>query len=209
MLLEAQHLARIEQYKPVIKIGNSLVEAAVAIVLRNGANGTEFLMMQRAQHPSDPWSGQMSFPGGKLEISDSNKVATAIRETKEELGFDLFERDYLGQLDDVYGMKANRGLSVHVSCFVFKINREVELQGNHEVADSLWLPMSYLNNVKNAYEYYHPKDTTLQMPAVLINQDKGQVLWGLSLRMLEILYKVIGSPMQIKNDWGQFIDESE
>src|SRR5687767_9515898 len=38
--------------------------AAVALILRDGKAGIELLFIRRAEHPQDPWSGQMAFPGG-------------------------------------------------------------------------------------------------------------------------------------------------
>ena len=70
------------------------------------------------------------------------------------------------------------------------------LVANHEVADMLWLPMSYLEDPNNSYEFYHPHDPSLKMPAILINENKGQILWGLSLRMLKILYTILNRPMK-------------
>ncbi len=44
--------------------------AAVAIVLREGAKGIELLLIRRSEHPDDPWSGQMAFPGGRHDPED-------------------------------------------------------------------------------------------------------------------------------------------
>ena len=35
--------------------------AAVALILRDGPPGIEALFIRRAEHPQDPWSGQMAF----------------------------------------------------------------------------------------------------------------------------------------------------
>ena len=185
----------IRNHQAKAKQHNSLVSAAVAIVLRNTNTGPEFLLMQRAIHKNDPWSGQMAFPGGKFEPQDKSYKYTAIRETFEEVGLDLNENDFIGQIDDVLGLKANGDISVHVACFVFKLDREVTLSANHEVADMLWLPLAYLENPNNSYDFYHPHDQSLKMPAILINAQKNQILWGLSLRMLKILYSILERPM--------------
>jgi len=195
MHIDKSQLDLIRNHKAKIKQRESLINAAVAIAIRDTNSGPEFLLMQRAKHENDPWSGQMAFPGGKFETQDKSHKNTAIRETLEEVGLQLTDDDFIGQIDDVYGLKADGTFSVHVACFVFKVDRQVKLVANHEVADMLWLPMSYLENPENSYEFYHPNDQSLRMPAILINKRKEQILWGLSLRMLKILYTILGRPM--------------
>lgn len=194
-LISEHQLKLIRRHQAVTKPRNSLVNAAVSIVLRNSINGPEFLLIQRAKHENDPWSGQMAFPGGKYDEPDQDYKDTAIRETEEEIDLSLNDEEFIGQIDDVYGLKASGSFSVHVACYVFKIDRKVTLKPNYEVADLVWLPFSFLENTQNAYEFYHPHDTSLKMPAILINAHKDQVLWGLSLRMLFILYTILGHPM--------------
>lgn len=200
MLLDEKALEIIRANRPLQRFEESLIKAAVAIVLRDTAQGTEFLMMQRAKHEDDPWSGQMSFPGGKIDAGDASAKATAVREAYEEVGVELNESNYLGQLDDLYGIKVNGVLNVHVACFVFKLNDDVKLRANYEVADMVWLPMSYLDDRANAHDYFHPSDDKIKMPAILIDQHKEQILWGLSLRMLIALYELLGLPMSVLDD---------
>ena len=62
-----------------------LTEAAVLlpIVLRE-ENGPTILFTQRAAHLNDH-AGQISFPGGRMESYDESAIATALRETEEEV----------------------------------------------------------------------------------------------------------------------------
>jgi 8-oxo-dGTP pyrophosphatase MutT (NUDIX family) len=56
------------------------------------------LLTQRAQHlPDHP--GQVSFPGGKIEKTDADPRASALREAEEEIGLDRAHVDALGYLD--------------------------------------------------------------------------------------------------------------
>jgi len=197
MIINASDIQRIRDYQPRMRPEESILQAAVSIILRDGDNGTELLMMQRAKHERDPWSGQMSFPGGKIDSQDKDAKAAAIREAFEEVGAELRDEDFIGQLDDLYGLKVDDVFSVHVACFVFKPQHELKLKANYEVADMVWLPISALDDRANAFDYKHPKDPALSMPAVMIDESKDQILWGLSLRMLANLHELLNWPMQV------------
>ena len=192
-----QQLQIIRDHEPKIRSDLSLMRAAVAMILRDGDHGTEVLLMQRAFHANDPWSGQMAFPGGKIDPEDASAKAAAIREAREEVGADLITEDYVGRLDDLYGLKVNNVFSVHIACFVFKPKRKLNLVSNEEVADMVWLPLENLNDRTFAHDFVHPSDPALAMPAVLINQPKSQILWGLSLRMLCNFHAVLGEKMGV------------
>lgn len=46
-------------------------------------------------------SGQVAFPGGKVELHDPSLEATALREAEEEIGLRAQDVDVLGALDDL------------------------------------------------------------------------------------------------------------
>ena len=74
------------------------VPAAVLIPLVERADGLWVLLTRRTAH-LDHHAGQISFPGGRMEADDADAVATALRETKEEIGLDASRIDILGQLE--------------------------------------------------------------------------------------------------------------
>ncbi len=49
-------------------------------------NITHLLLILRKSHPKDVHSNQVGFPGGKVEKDDADMMATALRETHEEVG---------------------------------------------------------------------------------------------------------------------------
>ncbi|EFP81234.1 uncharacterized protein PGTG_06855 [Puccinia graminis f. sp. tritici CRL 75-36-700-3] len=66
-------------------------------------NGTaELFYIERATRPNDRWSAHMAFPGGRMEPEDEDGLFCAMRETWEEVGIDLAEKEFiqLGRLDD-------------------------------------------------------------------------------------------------------------
>ena len=90
---------RLAQHEPLSLDGPQVEKrAAVSVILRE----QEVLLMRRATSTRDPWSGHMSFPGGRHEPHDTDLSATAQRETLEEVGLDLTTHGTpLGRLDDI------------------------------------------------------------------------------------------------------------
>jgi 8-oxo-dGTP pyrophosphatase MutT (NUDIX family) len=161
--------------------------AAVAMVLREAASGLELLLIQRAEHPNDPWSGQMAFPGGRAEPADGDLRATAVRETTEELGLDLaVDGECLGALDEVRAMARMRPLNLTIQPFVFRLLRDPgELRLNSEVRSAHWLPLDTLRDParRGTLDYLHD-DIVLDFPCLRIGE---LTIWGLTFRMLSNL----------------------
>lgn len=60
-----------------------------------------FPLIKRPQYPG-VHSGQVGFPGGKMEPSDPDILFTALREAEEEIGIDASKVEVLGRLTDLY-----------------------------------------------------------------------------------------------------------
>lgn len=159
--------------------------AAVAMILRDVTNGPEVLFIIRATHDSDPWSGDIGFPGGRLDSADNNARQAAERETYEELSLDLRQAEFLGRLDDLYGAT----LPILISCFVYQLRTASVLQTNHEIADTFWLPMSELLNPHRHHQAtFNYRGQVITHPAVdLLGLDRT-VLWGITYRLLRSFY---------------------
>lgn len=162
--------------------------AAVALILRAapepaGSETLELLFIRRAEHPKDPWSGQMAFPGGRAEPRDGGDLeTTAMRETAEEIGLDL-ERsaERLGALDELRAMARMRPLDLSIQPFVFRLREPVETRPSDEVTRVHWLPLDELlaPQTRGLMDYEHA-GTRLQFPCLRLH---GVVIWGLTFRM--------------------------
>ena len=167
--------------------------AAVALVLREGEAGIELLFIRRAEHPQDPWSGQMAFPGGRAEAGDADLLATAVRETAEEIGLDLARAaEPVGALDEVRAMARMRPMDLTILPFVFRLAAPAELRLSAEVKSVHWLSLAALlgADLRSTMDYTHD-GASLRFPCVRVDE---VVIWGLTYRMLLALGERLLSP---------------
>ena len=158
-------------------------QAAVALIAR-GTPELEVLLIKRADSERDPWSGHMALPGGRRDGDDRTLLATAIRETMEEVGLDLERRaQLLGRLGDV-GPASPRLPRLMVTPFVFGIAGEATAYvRSPEVAEVFWIQVSELRSpdVHSTVESPLPGGPR-EFPCYRV---AGEVVWGLTYRMLD------------------------
>lgn len=178
----------IGRYAPELATVATRDRAAVALVLRDAAAGADVLFIERAVHPEDPWSGQMAFPGGRVDAEDASPRHAAERETLEELGIDLRRARFLGQIDD----KEGRPTDLIVSCFVYGLRETTPLRLNYEVAAALWVPVTELLDRDRTAPYPHPRNRGTMVPGIRVGADSRHTVWGLTHRFLTNFFEVLG-----------------
>lgn len=72
-------------------------DASVLVPLVLRAGQLAVLLTQRTDHLADH-AGQISFPGGRAEPEDADAIATALRETEEEVGLARRHIEVIGSL---------------------------------------------------------------------------------------------------------------
>lgn len=165
--------------------------AAVAIVLRDVLHGPEILLIRRAERAGDPWSGHMAFPGGREAASDASLLATAVRETREELALDLeASGKLLGPLQQLPAVARGRSTGMVIAPFVFELTTQVPLAYKlDEVSEALWAPLQPLmHGSLRSTIAYELSGQSLTLPAHDVD---GRKVWGLTYRMLEDLFSLL------------------
>jgi 8-oxo-dGTP pyrophosphatase MutT (NUDIX family) len=167
---------------------SSLPKAAVGMILRTvQENDVAVLLVKRKMMVSDPWSGHMALPGGRMKKSDAGMIETARREVKEETGIDIAMCELLGVLDEL--PPGNK--SIAVAPFVFSASDELEVRiETSEIDDYVWIPMSYFADKNNATTTKANVGGMMQDVVAFPYLGK-YVVWGMTLRVIYDLLRKI------------------
>lgn len=153
--------------------------AAVAAVVNDDPGGPRVLLMKRIDREGDPWSGHISLPGGGFHPTDGDLLATAIRETEEELGLGLRTTRYVGPLPVLQPLTAGP-MGIEVTPFVFVTPTELPTTPGPEALSAFWLPLE----LAAAGTY----DSTFKYPGTertFPSWDyEGFTIWGMTWRIL-------------------------
>jgi 8-oxo-dGTP pyrophosphatase MutT (NUDIX family) len=167
--------------------------AAVAIIVREADEAQpEILLIRRAERSGDPWSGHMAFPGGREEPEDESLLDTALRETREEIALDLARAgQLLGQLEALPATARGRNLGMQIVPFVFELTDPTPLRFNpEEVAEAIWIPLEPLR--RGALRTTVPYELAGQRLNLPAHDFEGRIVWGLTYRMLDQLFALLG-----------------
>jgi len=156
-------------------------DAAVALLLRPVNQEFRILLVKRVESPSDPWSGQMAFPGGKRHMKDRDIKQTVIRETLEETDINLLHKcRFLGVLEN---LRSTVRPELLVAPFIILLEHEPKIILNEELEGYLWFPLNRLQKCKGTAKFPFG-----EVPAYFVN---GNVVWGLTYRILEKFIEIL------------------
>ncbi len=111
-----------------------------------------------------------------------------MRETREEIGVDL-ERvgRLLGQLDDVYP-RTRRIPAIAITPFVVAVDPEVVARTSSEVEYAVWVPLEVVVDEVHRGTLVHDALPDREFPTI---EYGGHVIWGLTLRILSQVEKLL------------------
>ena len=156
--------------------------SAVLVGLMQRCKGWHVIMIERAHHLAHH-AGQISFPGGKVDNSDSDLVATALREADEEVSLPRSSVEILGGLDTV-----RSPVGFVVQPVVGLVDPDVTLcAAADEVAQVLVLPLAPLVDPQRHVRRSYIREG--QRRKVWVIEDYRYNIWGLSASILVDLGK--------------------
>lgn len=158
-------------------LGKEGVDAAILIPVTREAGDPKIILTKRAEHLNSH-SGEVAFPGGKWEPGDEDLLATALRETCEEIAL------HPEQVRVIAGMPVNRTRHLlRVKPYVGLIEPQLPLVPNPEELDAVFeVPVSYFLDPANLrVDHFSGEDYSLDMPCYIYG---GYRIWGFTLVVL-------------------------
>ena len=178
---------RVQEFNNLNNIIPLAKNSAVLILLfpENGKLKTVFI--QRSVYDG-VHSGQISFPGGKVEITDKDFEATALRETFEEIGVKPEAIEIIGQLTDFYISPSNFLVKVFAG---YTLQKPSFIPDKKEVQSILEVDIDEffdINNIAEKEFYSTSRKTAVYAPCYLVN---GLEIWGATAMILSELLAVL------------------
>ncbi len=170
--------------------------AAVLVLIVPGEDGRARLILTERPTYDGLHSGEVSFPGGKVEPGDADIVATALREAEEEVGLDPIAAGVrvLGRLDEVWIPVSLFSL---VPILAVADRRPILVPSPIEVARILEPPVSvFLPDAPIRIVERTIRDWPLRYGAYPVTTEAGDELlvWGATARILGQLGAILGTP---------------
>ncbi len=170
--------------------GTNPRRGAVLMLFGEGPDGPDLLLTERAHHMrSHP--GQVSFPGGSIDLGET-AIEAALREAEEETGLDAHTVEVLGMLPDLWLPPSN--FSVTTVLGWWQHPAAVSVVNPDEVHDIFRVPLADLLNPELRVSVRHPSGW-VGPGFVLGSPDAhaGEVLlWGFTAGVISRLFEYVG-----------------
>ncbi len=160
-------------------------DAAVGILLED----CRVLMIRRKPDPRDPFSWNVSFPGGSVEPGDESCLDTAIREVREEVNLSLDPNSLTARMPVISPLSRK----MRVLPFVFRVS-QVSPKVGEEVEGFFWMD---LRDMREGFAFIPRRNILVRAISCC-----GYVVWGMSYRLLKLLAAVVRCDDRIQQSRG-------
>ena len=162
--------------------------AAVLIPLVIHDDAVSVLLTQRTAHLTDH-AGQISFPGGRVEEHDADTLATALRETEEEIGLRSDQVEVVGTLPDYTTITG-----YHVTPVIGMVAPPLSLVlDTFEVSEAFEVPLEFLMNPAHHERRIITQAGSSRTFYAMPYETNGRryFIWGATAAMLRNLYQLL------------------
>ncbi|MCW2781191.1 MAG: hydrolase [Marmoricola sp.] len=160
---------------------------AVLMLFGEGPQGPDLLLTERA-HDMRSHPGQVSFPGGAVDVTDESPIAAALREAQEETGVDPSGVEVFGTLPALWLPPSNFAVTPVLGWW--RDESAVGVVDTAEVNAVLRVPLEELLDPKHRVTVFHP--IGYSSPGFLIGADHELILWGFTAGLINKLFDYVG-----------------
>ncbi len=174
------------------ELRKNAIKSSVLILFYEKENEPHIVFIRRPDY-NGVHSGQISFPGGRWEMTDKSLYHTALRESREEIGVNTHKVMYSGKLTDLYIPPSNYLVSPYVAIYDGGCRFEPDPA---EVAEIIEVPFLFFfkaSALKNVNILVRGTES-LNTPAFVYNNN---IIWGATAM---ILNELIVSLKNVKNE---------
>lgn len=162
-------------------IANAKKHAAVLIGLIERKGSVNVILTKRTEALNNH-SGQVAFPGGRIDDDDASPEAAALREAWEEIGLDINEVEIMGRLPDYY-----TGSGYRVAPVIGFVREGADFEINPDEVDYMFeVPLAFLMDVANhtttSRMWKERERFFYEMPY------QEHYIWGVTAGMIRVLY---------------------
>ena len=167
------------RYAPQEIEHDGIAYLAAVLILIYEHEGRHYVVFQKRTNKVDAHKGEISFPGGGRDPEDADLIATALRETHEEIGAHPSDIEILGRLDDMV-TRSNFLVTPYVG-WLARYPYEWVFSAD-EVAYLLEVPIDHLQHPDTLIaDRRMVNGTEFVMPSY---QFGDELIWGATARML-------------------------
>ena len=189
-------IRRVLSQNPKKTITDPSYTPAAVMLLLYAKDGEYCILLNRRTHQVEHHKGEISFPGGGRDQEDDTLLATALRETHEEMGIRPDHIELLGELDDM-----PTSSQFLISSFVGTIPYPYRFKPSRiEVAEVLEVPLSTLMDKENVRDEVRIVDERLVYSPSYVH--RGHLIYGATARVLQRLLELLDSVSDKEAPWS-------
>jgi len=167
----------------IVRIVEKIPSRPAAVLIPVVARDEPTVLLTQRSASLSTHAGQISFPGGKLDPTDPDPLATALREAHEEVGLDPGFADPLGFLEPYLS-----GTGFRIVPVVALVSPAFEVKLNPaEVDEAFEVPLDFLmtpeNHARHSREWKGIRRSFYAMPY------GERYIWGVTAGILRVLYE--------------------
>lgn len=162
-------------------VSESAINAAVLIGMVERQGDVCVVLTKRAERLNSH-SGQVAFPGGKIDVEDTSVEAAAMREAQEEIGLEKKHVEILGRMPDYYS-----GSGFRIAPVLAIIDPAANIRANLDEVDYVFeVPLAFLMDTSNhqagSRMFEGRERFYLEMPY------KEHFIWGVTAGIIRVLH---------------------